>query len=267
MNKVKLIATDIDGTLVKESSPQIPEEYFELIRRLVDAGYLFFVASGRTYHGIRTMFHEVADQIGYIAENGAHVVYKGEEISITEMRKNDITDIMNEFRKNKDTCDYVISTPKGSLLETNNQDFIALMRDGYHNEYRITEDILKENAVIIKMAIFRKKSIRSLGEELIPAWNERVKVCMAGEEWVDFMDKSVDKGAALQKIQKWMNIKREETMAFGDNENDIGLIQNAGFGYAVANAIFEVKKEAGYICPSYTENGVYHVLSELLDSK
>ena len=69
------------------------------------------------------------------------------------------------------------------------------MTNGYHNSYRQVEDVLKEDVVILKIAAYHEGSIRELGErELIPEWKDRVQVCVAGEEWVDFMDRSVDKG-------------------------------------------------------------------------
>ena len=100
--------------------------------------------------------------------------------------------------------------------------------------------------------------IRQLGErELIPAWRDLVQVCVAGEEWVDFMDSSVDKGNALRWLQERFGIRPEETMAFGDNTNDIGLMRAAYYSYAVENARPEVKAAARFSCPSWTEKGVW----------
>ena len=104
-----------------------------------------------------------------------------------------------------------------------------------------------------------------MGERvLIPQWQDKIKACMAGEEWVDFMDASVDTGNALKVIQEYLGITAAETMAFGDNDNDIGLLTAAGESYAVANARDSVKAKAKHICPSYHEKGVYRVISELL---
>ena len=66
---------------------------------------------------------------------------------------------------------------------------------------------------------------------------------------------SVDKGNALRILQDYFGVSREETMAFGDNTNDIGLMKAAGFSYAVENARPEVKEAARFICPSYLEKG------------
>ena len=73
----------------------------------------------------------------------------------------------------------------------------------------------------------------------------------------------MDKGNALQTVQKKLGISREETMAFGDNNNDIGMILAAGESYGVENGVKELKEKAKHICKGYEEKGVYQVLRAL----
>jgi len=258
---IKLIATDVDGTLVKESSKEVYPELLEVIRKLVDKGFYFVVASGRQYASIRKMFEGVERNLFYIAENGAHIVEADETIGLTKMKREDVEGIMADLRALYPECHVVASTPKGSLLETKDENFIRMIRDQYRNDVTLTEDILAEDTDFVKLAIFKKGSIREIGEsQLIPKWQDKVKTCMAGEEWVDFMDKSVDKGHALTFLQERLGVSREETMAFGDNDNDIGMIQTAGESYAVETAVAPVKEAAKHICAPYMEKGVCKVL-------
>ena len=262
---IRLIATDIDGTLVKESTSKIYPELLQAIRSFTDRGNYFCVASGRQYYSIEHMFDKVSGRIIYLAENGAHVRYRDENILVKKMRREYVEGIMKQLRPYYGQCETVVSTVDGSLLETKNQEFLSFFEKGYRNKYRIVEDVLEEKTDILKIAIYQKDSIRDLGEStLIPAWQDKVKTCMAGEEWVDFMDASVDKGNALGVIQQYLGVSREETMAFGDNDNDIGLLQAAAESYAVENARETVKVQAKYICPSYQEKGVYQVIKQLI---
>lgn len=262
---IRLIATDIDGTLVKESTSEIYPEMLEVIRQWTDRGNYFCLASGRQYYSIRHMFEEVSDRIIYLAENGAHVRYRDKDILVQKMRRDYVEQIMAQLRTYYDTCDVVVSSTEGSLLETKNQKFLEFFKQGYHNKYRIVEDVLAEGTDIMKIAIYGEGSIRKLGEDvLIPQWQNKVKICMAGEEWMDFMDASVDKGNGLQVIQQFLGVTAQETMAFGDNDNDIGLLMAAGESYAVENARDSVKAKAKHICPSYEEKGVYHVIRQYM---
>lgn len=78
------------------------------------------------------------------------------------------------------------------------------------------------------------------------------------------MELNVDKGVALSEIQDLLKISIDETMAFGDNINDIGMLKRAGESYAVANARQEVKDVAKHITDSNVNNGVIKVLETLV---
>ena len=262
---IRLIATDIDGTLVKESTPDIYPEILSVIREWTERGGFFCVASGRQYYSIRHMFKKVSDRIVYLAENGAHVRCKNQNILVREMRREHVVELMTQLRQYYDECDVVVSSTEGSLIESRNDEFIKLIAEGYRNRYRVVDDVLAVPAEIIKIAIRREGTIRELGEKvLIPQWSDKLKACMAGEDWVDFMDVSVDKGNALRVIQEHLGVTAAETMAFGDNDNDIGLLAAAGESYAVENARDSVKAKAKHVCPSYHEKGVYRVIEGML---
>jgi len=265
--KIKLIATDVDGTLVKDSSRDVPDEYIDIVQKLTDAGYLFVIASGRQYGSTRKMFERANRKLNYIADNGAHIVLNGENYSVTKMNREYVVQIMDDLRAlYKDGCHVVASTKNGCYLESKDEDFIKLITDGYRNDVRLTDDILSEDEDIIKLAVYKKGSIRDLGESmLIPKWKDKVKTTMAGNEWVDFMDFSVDKGNALKTIQEAFGISKDETMVFGDNNNDLGLIKAATESYAVENAVDVLKEEAKYVCKHYKDLGVYEVLKQLVD--
>lgn len=260
---IKLIVTDIDGTLIEDSTSKVYPEILEEIRRLTGSGVIFACASGRQYNSIANLMEEVEEQILYIAENGAHIRYQGRDIALTEMRRDYVEELVGQLRQIPG-CEIIVSTPGESLLETKNPKFISLIANGYHNAYRVVKDVLAEDRPILKVAIYHPGSIRQVGESiLIPAWENRLKACMAGEEWVDFMDLSVDKGRALQTVQSLLGITRSETMAFGDHSNDIGLIQAAGESYAVENAHADVKEAARYVCPSWKDKGVWQIVRKV----
>lgn len=262
---IKLIATDVDGTLVKDSSREAPDEIIEAIRRLTDQGIYFAIASGRQYGSIRRMFERAQRNLLFIAENGAHIIRNGETLSCTKMKREFVNGIMADLRSlYGQECHVVASTSKGCFLETKDTSFVRMMTENYRNDVQLTDDILGEDVDFIKLCVYHKGSVRKIGENfLIPKWKDKVKACMAGEEWVDFMDFSVDKGNALRVLQQELGILPEETMVFGDNENDIGLMKAAVHSYAVDNAKEVVKQAAAHVCPAYYDQGVFRVLKTL----
>lgn len=258
---IKLIVSDVDGTLIQDSTPDLYPEMVETIKKLNEKGILFCAASGRQYQSIRNVFRDVADDIAYIAENGAHIRYRNKNISVIAMKREYAEGVIKMVRTYGE-CEAVAATANGALVESTNQEFLDLLTYGYHNSFRLVEDMLKEEAEIIKVSVYRKESIRDLGERIfIPAWGSKVKACMAGEEWVDFMDQSVDKGTGLKILADYLGIDRKETMAFGDNDNDIDMLLAAGQSYAVDTAAQGAKAVADQICPGWREKGVYQIIN------
>lgn len=260
-----MIASDIDGTLLKDSTPDISPMLIDTIEKLVDQGIIFVAASGREYSSIKKVFHKIADKIVFIASNGAQIMYQDQCLQLTEMNQEYVKEIVNKLREYRDTCEFLVATTPGTVIETQNKDFLNLLQFGYYNTVHQTENVFERKEPIFKVSGYRKESIRDIGENnLIPLFQDKVRACMSGEEWVDFMDYSVDKGNALQFLQQYFGITKEETMVFGDNSNDVGMILAAGESYAVENAVEEAKAAAKYICPPYYENGVHQVIKKLV---
>lgn len=105
--------------------------------------------------------------------------------------------------------------------------------EGYHNQIHLVKDVTKEPVEIQKLALYRKAGIAAIGDAVEARWKDTFRVFQAGECWIDFVDPAADKGNALKELQNILGIKKEETMVFGDNFNDIGMFQQAGASYAV----------------------------------
>lgn len=263
---IKLIATDIDGTLVRDGSADINPEIFDVVMKLKEKGVVFVAASGRQYPSIRRLFDSIHSDMIFIAENGAYIKCRGVEMFKSTMHKETAKRLILETRNLKDqNVLLTVSTPECMYIESKDADFQDLLINGYHNTIKQVDDVLKEDLDIIKIALYKEDGISKLAEEiLIPEWKDKLKVVMAGAEWLDFMDSQVDKGHAIETIQKSLSIEIEETMAFGDNINDIGMLSYAGESYAVETAREEVKASAKHIAGSYLNDGVLTEMKKLI---
>lgn len=262
---IRLIATDVDGTLVEEGSAVLPRELFKIIDGLHEHGIVFAAASGRQYRGLRRLFLPVADKIVFISENGANVVYRDEELYASVIDK-EIVKEMQMYVKQFPNSYLTLSTTK-AMHSTGgfDREYRKLMEEGYHNDMVFNEDEDSETLKVIKMSIYRAAGIGPFAQEMAEKWQSRLNVAVAGKPWIDFMNQGTDKGVALKFLQKHFEIGREETLAFGDNHNDIGMIQAAGESCAVETARTAVKEAAKYVVGSYKEKGVILALQELLD--
>lgn len=263
---IKLVVTDIDGTLLEEGTDKINTEIYEVVEELKKQGTIFAAASGRQYNSIKHVFSPIQNDMIFICENGTNIICRGYDMDSTVLNKEDAYELMKYIRK-LDGCYITASTKEAMYIEDRDPEFLDLLINGYKNEMRVVDDLLSEDLEIIKMSIYKGSGVNSIAEQVIADWQDKFRVTVAGIPWIDFMDYAGDKGNAIAKIQKTLNISKEETMAFGDNHNDIGMLNNAGESYAVANARTAVKEAAKYVTKANTEDGVLIVLKELLEKQ
>lgn len=262
---IRLIASDIDGTLVPDGSSKINPEIFDVILKLKEQGIYFIAASGRQYPSIAKLFAPIKEEIFFIAENGAYIGARGRELISVPMNKEDVHQIVKQARKYPD-CEIFLSGKEVLYIDSKDKEFIHYLVDGYENEVDQVEDILKVEEEIIKVSVYHKgfHAYDAIGKDMIPLWKDKLKVVIAGNEWLDFMAQNVSKGRAIKEIQESLGITKEETMVFGDNFNDIEMLKEASYSYAVGNARDEVKAVARFVTDTNVNDGVLKVLKTLL---
>lgn len=261
---IKLFLTDVDGTLIPDGVSKINPRYFEVIKELKEKGILFGVASGRQYASIQRMFEPVKDDILYIGENGAFVVYQGKELFHESMTKEDSEEIVKDTRK-MPGCQCLYDTRYMSYFEKGGEEVYHLMKDEYGYDCCLVEDLLELSEPCIKYSVYRSEKIEEMtSKEFNPKWSKTHQVACGGTRFMDLTNKDVTKGHALEKIQDILSIKKEETLAFGDNINDLEMLSEAKYSFAIGNARDEVKMAADYVAESNMNEGVLKVMEELL---
>lgn len=262
---IKLIASDMDGTLLPEGTPDINPELFKVILKLKEKGIMFVAASGRQFESMRGVFGKIEKDILFIADNGAYVICRGQLMKCRSFERGILEEIVDYVRHMEDIfC--MVSTPDGAYTDNgDDEEMVKWIREGYHVELDVVEDILKLDKDIMKVAIFCKGiDAAQVAKTVEPRFAGKSHVMVSGEHWIDFMEAHADKGNALSEIQQMMGIKKEETMAFGDNLNDIGLLSCAKESFAVAGAREEVKKAAAYVLTDTSGDAVLNELKKLL---
>ena len=109
--------------------------------------------------------------------------------------------------------------------------------------------------------------LQDLKERMIARFDGRLYISTSLPYFLEFASPEVTKASGLAFVAEHLGFSREGTVAFGDGENDLELVDWAGFGVAVANAHDLVKERADFVCPSVNEEGVAQVLEAYLDSR
>ena len=244
---IRLVASDIDGTLLPYGEHVIPEEIFEEICRLEGKGILFCPASGRQYTSLRRLFAPVADKVPFLCENGAVVFGPGSPgpvVGKTAMGQDRALALCHEI---VDTpgLEVLISGADMSYVCPKDKEIVSVMED-MGNLFTVLprpEDVPEE---IIKVTAFCPGGTAEAETMLLPRWGGTFHAAVSGAAWLDF--NLGDKGTGLAQLCAALEIGLDEVMAFGDNYNDVAMLSIVGQPCLMENAAAELKEQFPLHC-------------------
>ncbi len=261
MNTIKLVATDMDGTLL-DSRKQLPANFMKWVETHPDIKTV--IASGRQYYNLEILFAPIKDKLIFIADNGGLVFEKNKAIYCNNMRIEDVHNMLDFLQTIPDVTPIICGVHSAYMKHSP-----AMSEENAHMYYtklKFLDNIKEctEHDDIIKLALFFEKQN---AEELFPmiqnGLNDRLSAQLSGARWIDIANSSVNKGNAVTAVMKQYGIRKSEAMAFGDYLNDYTLLQACGESYAMENAHPDIKRISRHIAPSNDENGVMRILENM----
>jgi Cof subfamily protein (haloacid dehalogenase superfamily) len=263
--KVKLVGSDMDGTLLNTESKVSPQ-FFTLFKELQKRNIHFCAASGRQYNSIVHKLATIKNDIHVIAENGA-IAKKGDKILLlNSLASEKITTVIPILRSIKN-ANIVLCSQNSAFIESTDQHFISMFQE-YYSSFKIVDDLMEiaKTTPILKIAIYHFDSSEEFIYPAIKHLKDDYLLKISGQNWLDISDEKANKGNALREVQKLLNVTKEETMVFGDYHNDIEMMQEADFSFAMDNAHKDIKELAKFSTESNDNFGVETVLEKLIES-
>lgn len=265
----KLIALDLDGTL-KNTKNKITSKTREALIKAQKNGVKIVLASGRPTPGLRHEAKELElDKFGgyLLSFNGAHVSdYKTKE-TIYEQ-----TLTIEEAKKAYDRAkEYNLAcmTYENNIVVTEDDEDEYVKVEGNINDIAIVKvENWKKNLKnpIHKVLLTGKPEfVASIIDEFKEPFGDSLSIYRSAPFFIEIMAEGIDKAASLDRLAKSLGIKQEEVMAFGDGYNDLSMIEYAGMGVAMNNAVDGVKARANYITLSNDEDGIAYALDKFLE--
>ena len=147
---IKLIASDLDGTILLNGAQSVDASLIKTIDRIVDMGYIFAPASGRQINSLRTLFSPIADKLMYIGENGALVKYKGNTIVKNAMNKDLALEIIEDVMK-QPNCEVLISGEDVAYIKPKTKEYYDRMTKIVKYKGKIVDDFSQIQEDILKI--------------------------------------------------------------------------------------------------------------------
>lgn len=250
--KYKIVACDLDETLLS-SDRSISPGNLEAIKKARDMGVKFVPATGRGYHSVEPTLADlglsqkkgeyvISYNGGAITENHGHRLLRFEGISF------DLAQELYRRGKNYDVCIHIYTREMTYLYNVTPEDFKSLS-----GHMKVTEiswdnlDLLKGTDIVKALYMNTDHNylcqIETDYQDLAPLMD----VSYSSNRFIEFNRRGVNKGAGLLSLAKLLGVKPEETIAIGDNFNDLSMIRAAGLGVGVKNSIEGIQKDCDYI--------------------
>lgn len=250
---LKLLALDIDGTLMPEGATAIEPEVFALMHEVMQAGVQCITCSGRQYANQRRLFAPIADELEYICENGSLTISGGEVLTCTVLDREKVCDLMRAILT-QDGCEALLSTPRTCFVQPKSEKYLHYIRDIIGNDIEVTDDLCSVEEDFIKIsAYYPEDDFEAMQKRLEEFSLPYQRAVSGGNRWIDFLIDGSNKGIALRKYCEIKGIAKEECVAIGDNENDMALAGMAGQLWAMESGKPALKAIADRVIRSVPE--------------
>lgn len=261
---IRLIASDMDGTLLDEHS-EVPPETYDLILALREKGVHFAASSGRRFDRLCQFFAPVRDKMDFVAANGAQVYVDGELVDREVFSHLGIRRLAKTVGKFESLHMALFDDEKSFLLDDEDK-FVREIDKDLPNAERIWY-LPGPDVSILKISIYCEDGhvmdyayalSRELGDEFLFA--------PSGTHWIDALQRGVNKATGIEQVMAHHGITRDEVLAFGDSMNDYEIIRFVGTGCAMANGRPALKAVANRVIGYNYDQAVQGEMRKLLES-
>ena len=269
-NKIRLICIDMDGTLL-DSNHVVSERNKEALRKAKNLGVTIAISTGRLFCSAKYYSELIGIDTAVLASNGAYIKtnYKEDTVIETPLSKETVLEIYDIVKKyglsaNYNSWDTLIRENK--IPETHAYNIMnKYLPEEKKVKFLIDEENLPNTLKNFKGNILKsivieeghnKDNLWAAKKELKETFGDKLHVVSSGTNNFEIISGTISKGIAVKYLAESLNLKPSEVMCIGDSENDLSMINYAGIGVAMGNALDMVKEEADYITDTNNNSGV-----------
>jgi Cof subfamily protein (haloacid dehalogenase superfamily) len=286
---MKLIAIDMDGTLVNKQL-KVTKENSKVIKEAINDGHHVVIATGRSYDEARHTLEDAELHLPLICVNGAEIRSKEWEIlssiPLQFSQYEDIKRILDE-----EDIYYELYTSKGTYTDDREKAYEVMKDIVITSNPEATDDDIQKAALrrfrlgLVSVVgdfekLLNQKDIEVYKFLAFSSDNAKLKrafqhlqavdalaVSSSADNNLEITNSEAQKGVALKRFAELKGIPLENTMAIGDNYNDVSMLEIAGFPVAMGNAVDEIKEMAAFVTKENDQSGVAFAIQKFLETE
>lgn len=261
---IKLVATDIDGTLIRNDG-SISKMTKEALKEYELKGGKVVLATGRAYFSTKKIIELLNYKGIIITYNGAKIIEVGTEkiIAHIPVESSDTLEAirvarkygvhLNLYQNEKWYVENAISLESKEYTDLSGVKPMEKNFDTFE-DYRMTKLLF----------IGKNEKLKEVEKELKSEIGKNVHLTYSKTIFLEVMNKNVNKGKGLEKVLEYYGVEKKNSAAFGDERNDEEMLELVEYGVAMGNANPELKKIAKYVTLSNEEDGIVDFLKKNL---
>ena len=271
--EIKVIATDMDGTLLDPKGQLDLPRLEKILDKLDQCDIRFVIATGNEVHRMRQLLGHLAERVVLVVANGARIFENNELIQAQTWDDAMVDKALGHFKGRECQDQFVVTAMNGGFVKKGT---VFTELDKFMTPEMIEKLYQRMNFVdefdsslfggVLKMSmVVGEERLDSVLQEINDLFDGHVRAVSSGYGCIDILQDGIHKAWGLKELLKRWNLKPEQIMAFGDSENDIEMLELAGISYAMENAEEAVKRVATKVAPANSQAGVYKVLENWLE--
>ena len=273
---IRMIATDMDGTLLDGQGRLDLPRLTTILDELDKRDIRFVVATGNEIGRMRKLFGtELTNRTTFVVANGARI-FEGEDKIVEQHWDRHLVQNVLEYFAGRERDYHLVANLQNGPHTLEGMDFPIVNRimteeraKEFYQQIHFLSDFqeLDKEAVIKMSIVVDEEQTSSVTQRINQDFAGRLNAVTSGYGAIDLLPRGIHKGWGLRSLMERWKIDADQIMAFGDSENDLEMLELAGYSFAMENGEEKVKRMAKYIAPSNDEAGVLQVLEQYLKER
>lgn len=260
MEQIRLIVSDLDGTLLSADHNLIPEVR-EAVRQFMAAGGGFTIATGRPSLSVKNVAMELDIELPLILCNGSVIADRSGILHMVPLTLDELMPAIADADR------------EGITVLLFEEEAISVVRrsstvDKYENKEKVacqiadlTDEHWRTASLQKLLMIGDLDKIRSVWSAHRPRFTQQYATFQSENDYLEIVPGNQSKGEALKRLAQMMQIELSQVMAIGNQLNDLDMLQYAGIGVAVGNSHPILKEKADYVCEGSYGEGVVEAIN------
>lgn len=270
--KYKLLCIDIDGTLLNDNKQLLPKVK-ESVRNVSEKGIQVALVSGRMPAGVEIIEKKLGIECIKICNAGTYILKGSSCISAAYVSNDDMRSIYHRYAQTRkmplwifeERDWYVTDVDKFVRWEMSIVPYKPQVVDLEELAEKWEEEGKKPNKLLVASDVKQIQEIhQKMRQDIEDGIFRNIAMARSADTFIEIFPGGVNKGSALRSVCRELGIRVEETIAIGDQELDIPMIEAAGVGIAMGNAIPELKAKADFVTKTNNEAGIAYALEQYL---